>query len=308
MPDWNLVHSFLLVAEHGSLSAAARQSGRSQPTLSRHIRELEEALAISLFDRTAQGLTLSPTGSDLADHARSMAGAADALLLAAHGRSETLAGTVRITASTNMARFTLPAILADLMREEPEIEVELVASDTSENLLLREADIAVRMYRPQQGDVITRHVGSVDVGAYASHLYLQRHGEPATIGELLERDLVGYDRQQMAINGFRRAGYTVDRSAFRFRCDDEDVQWQMVVNGFGIGFTPRHLGDRDPRVKRIFRDVELRRLPVWLTAHAELKTSRRVRRVYDFLADHLQRQLSGWQKKLPPAIQATGGR
>lgn len=293
--DWNLVHSFLLVATHGSLSAAARQSGRSQPTLSRHIRELEEQLGISLFDRTASGLTLSPTGADLADHARNMAQSADALVLAAHGRSEALAGTVRITASVNVARFTLPPILADLMREEPEIEIELVASDSSENLLLREADIALRMYRPSQADVITRHVGSFEVGAYAAPAYLERRGEPLTIEELLTHDLVGYDRQHMSINGFRSAGYTVTRSSFRFRCDDEDVQWRMVVNGFGIGFTPRHLGDREARVKRILTGVTLRRLPLWLTAHAELRTSRRVRRVYDFLADRLKRDLCGDQ-------------
>lgn len=286
--DWNLVHSFLLVATHGSLSAAARQSGRSQPTLSRHIRELEEQLGISLFDRTAHGLTLSPTGADLADHARNMAQSADALLLAAHGRSEALAGTVRITASTNVARFTLPPILADLMREEPEIQIEVVASDSSENLLLREADIALRMYRPDQADVITRHVGSFEIGAYAAPAYLARRGEPQTVEELLTHELVGYDRQLMSINGFRRAGFAVTRNSFRFRCDDEDVQWRMVVSGFGIGFTPRHLGDRESRVKRILSGVRLRRLPLWLTAHAELKTSRRVRRVYDFLAERLQ--------------------
>ena len=186
-----------------------------------------------------------------------------------------------------MAVNVLSPILTALRRAEPEIDIELVASDQTDNLLLREADIAVRMYRPTQADMITRKVGMVEIGAFATREYLARRGHPKAPGDLAEHDLIGYDRSDQIILGFRELGIDVGRDFFSFRCDNQEVTWRMVKAGYGIGFTRLDVGMAEPGVVRLFEDITMPQLPIWLTAHAELKTSARVRRVYDFLATAL---------------------
>ena len=285
--DWSLLQSFIAVAGEGSLSGAARALGGSQPTMGRHIGALEAALAVRLFERTAGGLELTPTGIELLDHARRMAEAANRLSLAAEGRAEAIAGTIRLTASEIVATYILPGILTALRRAEPEIEIELVASDRTENLLQREADIAVRMYRPTQADVFTRKVGDLRVGMFAAEAYVARRGAAQSMEDFHGHDIIGYDRGDENIRGFRAAGLDVGRRFFSFRCDNQVVCWRMVVAGYGIGFNQIAIGEAEPGVKRISIDAELPSLPAWLTAHSELKTSHRVRRVFDFLAEAL---------------------
>lgn len=285
--DWTHLQTFVAVAEQGSLSAAARLLGGSQPTMGRHISALEAELGLRLFERTAGGLELTPSGIDLLEEARRMADAAGRVALAAEGRSESVAGTVRITASEIAATYILPDILTALRAAEPEIDIELVASDRTENLLRREADIAVRMYRPTQGDVYTRKLGELRIGMFAAHDYLARRGMPQSADDLLRHDVIGYDRNDQIIEGFRAAGLDVDRPFFAFRCDNQVVCWRMVVAGYGIGFNQVQIGEAEPRVARLPVDAALPSFPIWLTAHAELKTSRRVRRVFDFLAEAL---------------------
>jgi len=287
--DWTHLQTLVAVAEQGSLSGAARVLGGSQPTMGRHISALETELGVRLFERAAGGLDLTPTGIELLEHAREMGRAANRLSLAAEGRSEEIAGTVRITASDIVATYVLPEILTALHQAEPDIEIELVATDRTENLLQREADIAVRMYRPTQTDVFTRKVGDLKIGMFAAPSYIERRGAPQSIADFPDHDVVGYDRSDLLIQGIRRVGLDVDRRFFKFRCDNQVVVWRMVVAGFGIGFNHIQIGMDEPGVVRLLEDTPLPVLPVWLTAHSELKTSRRVRRVYDFLAEHIGR-------------------
>ncbi len=287
--DWDHMRAFLAAAEHGSLSAAARAVGAQQPTLSRHVSALEAQLGVRLFDRTGEGLRLTDTGADVLVHAQAMQSAADAAALTAAGQSEAIAGVVRITASDIMSMYALPAVLTTLRDAEPAIDVELVSSDRTENLLRREADIAVRMYRPTQNDVITRHVGDISLAIFAATSYLERHGRPQTMADLQHHRVIGYDRDDHIIRGFHDAGLTVTREFFPFRCDDQVVCWQMVVAGYGVGFNQRRTGLATPGVEQILHDAPIPTLPVWLTAHAELRTSRRVRRVFDVLARELRR-------------------
>lgn len=287
--DWTHLQSFIAIAEHGSLSGAARALGGSQPTMGRHVSALESELGVRLFERTVGGLTLTSTGADLLEHANNMDAAANRLALAAEGRSEAIAGTIRITASEIAATYILPDILTALRWAEPEIDVELVASDRTENLLEREADIAVRMYRPTQADVFARKVGEAHIGMFAAHTYLARRGTPEKIEDFRSHDVIGYDRSDQHIQGFRANGLEVDRLFFPFRCDNQVVCWHMVVAGYGIGFNQAQVGDAEPRVKRLDVGAVIPPLPIWLVAHSELKTSRRVRRVFDFFAEHLPR-------------------
>jgi len=289
--DWSHLQSFIAVAEHGSLSAAARARGSSQPTLSRHIAQLEQTIGTRLFDRSTGGVVLTQTGSDLMGHAKTMADAAAKLAILTEGGSQNFAGTVRITASQIVATYLLPPVLTALHLNAPEIEIEVVASDDTNNLLRREADIALRMYRPTQEDVIAQHVGDLTMCAYAAKTYLARKGMPVTVADILNHDLIGYDRSTLITDGLRQFGADVRRDFFKFRSDDQVVCWQMVRAGFGIGFNQQAVGDADPLVEPVFEGMPVGHLPIWLTAHSELRSTPRIRKVYDFLKSALASKL-----------------
>ncbi len=290
--DWSLIQSFLAVAETGSLSAGANLLGRSQPTLGRHIRALEQSLGASLFDRHTRGLSLSDTGAQLLPMARQMHASMNQITLTAAGQSQALDGTVRITASVFVAHHLLPPILAHIRAEEPSIQLDLLPSDTTENLLFREADIAVRMYRPTQLDVVTRHIGDIATGVYAARSYLERAGRPQTVAEILEHDLVGFDRNDLIVQNMQSQGWAISRDDFAVRCDNQANYWELIRAGCGIGFSQIGVGRTDPEVEELKFDLELPRLPIWLAAHQAMRQTPRIRRVWDLLASELGRAIS----------------
>lgn len=285
--DWSLVQSFLAVAETGSLSAAARRLNRSQPTLGRQIKALEDGLGTALFQRHARGLRLTETGAQLLPMAQQMGTAMNAMTLTAAGRSQRLQGTVRIAASVFASHYLLPPILAEIRSAEPEIQLDLLPSDTTENLLFRQADIAVRMYRPTQLDIVTRHVGDLEMGIFAAHSYLARAGRPETALQVLEHDLIGFDRNPLILRGMQAMGLSVTRDDFAVRCDNQATYWQLLRAGCGIGFSLVHVGRDDPLVRQLELGLEIPPLPVWLAAHAAMRQTPRLRRVWNLLADGL---------------------
>lgn len=284
LPDWTLIRSFLAVAEAGSLSGAARTTGVSQPTLGRHIQAIEEALQVALFTRTAQGQALTEAGAALLPSARAMQAAAAALAMTARSRFAGIEGTVRITASRVVSQMILPPVLARLRAEEPGLQIDLVPSDTSENLLFGEADIALRMYRPTQGDLVARHLADLPLGLFAAKAYLDRKGRPTSPAELMRLSFVGQDRMDQIIRAMQALGIDVTRSFFPVRCDDPLTYVELVRAGCGLGGILRAVGDPDPLLERIDLIPGLPSLPVWLTAPPRLRQSPRLRRVWDALA------------------------
>lgn len=287
--DWSLVQSFLAVADTGSLSAAARVLGCSQPTIGRHIQTLEDDLGVELFARHARGFALSDAAAELIPMARQMQSAMQAMRLAAAGQSMQLNGTVRITASVFASHHLLPPILAHVRAKEPAIQLELVPSDTTENLLFREADIAVRMYRPTQLDLVVRHVTDLEIGIFAARSYLDRAGRPQTAEDLLNFDLIGYDRNDLILRTMTEMGWAARREDFAMRCDNQTTYWELVRAGCGIGFSQVNVAHADPAVERLDLGIELPTLPVWLTAHQVMRQTPRLRRVWDLLAMGLSR-------------------
>lgn len=282
--DWTITRSFLAVAETGSLSAAARVLNLSQPTLGRHIAQLEADLNLTLFNRSARGLIQSDAAKALLPHAIAMRDAAARMSLAAAGQEETLSGTVRVTASRVVANYILPAMLAQLRQLEPNIQIELVPSDSSENLLFREADIALRMYRPTQLDVITVHLCDLPLGLYATPSYINQTGMPQTFEDLAALEFVGFDRSDSMIGIMRNLGLRRVREDFALRCDDQIVYWNLVRAGCGIGGMQTVIADADPTVVRVARFITLPALPIWLTAAEALRQTPRIRRVFDHLS------------------------
>lgn len=281
--DWNLVRSFVAVAETGSLSAAARRLAASQPTLGRHVGELEAALGVVLFRRGRRGYALTESGAALYERARQMNEHAAAFQRLAAGSSERIAGTVRIAASEVVSAYVLPPMLERLGEAEPEIEVEVVASNLVENLLRRDADIAIRMVEPTQLDLVARKVADIALTACAATAYLERRGRPHQPEELAAHDLVGFDRGIELIDGFRALGVEIGRHAFRFRTDNQIVYWEAVRAGNGIGFGQKPLVDREALVEPLLPGLRLPVLPMWLAMHRDVRTNPRLRRVADFL-------------------------
>lgn len=285
--DWNLLRSFLAVVEAGSLTQAAQRLSLSQPTLSRQIAALEAAVGAPLFERTARRLKPTAAGLALTEPAQRMRAAVQAAGALLTQQRRGLAGTVRLTASEVVSAYVLPQVLSRLAQRHPEIEVELVASNRIDNLLEREADIAVRMVRPSQGTVITRHIADWPLGLYAHADYLASVDGTVDARRLRRYRWIGQDQDTDLIEGFAAAGLAVDRHFFGLRCDHQIVTVQALCAGLGIGVAlepvARHL-----QLVRVLPQLPAPSLPVWLTAHRELRASRRLRTVFDFLAEALR--------------------
>jgi DNA-binding transcriptional LysR family regulator len=282
--DWRLVQTFLVALDRGSLLGAARQLGTSQPTVGRQIAELEQQLGAVLFERTGRGLKPTELALTLATPARQMAAAALALNQQLHSANDEVAGTVRITASQPVACYLLPDVLAAMRQALPSVQVALVVSNNVSNLLEREADIAIRMVRPDQSSLVAKLIAHVGVSACASRTYLSLHGEPLVPTDLLRHHMVGYDQNDDIIKGFSAMGHTISQSAFGLRTDDMIAYWQAVRAGMGVGFVADYMLDLHTDVVRVLPGLTLPSLPVWLTVHREVRTSARIRAVYDFLA------------------------
>ena len=286
--DWNLVKSFLAVFDAGSLSAASKILKISQPTLGRHIDELELSLGVILFERGRQGAVPTATAFEISDHAREIYQSVQALSLSATGSSKQLHGTVRITASQIVATYLLPTILTKLLHQAPEIEIELVATDKVENLTTREADIALRMINPQKTGLIARKVNEIALGAYAHKDYLAGRDPIEKIDDLKKHQIIGYDHDERIIDGMQQRGLNVERNFFRFRCDNQIACWQALNCAMGVGFAPKFLANQKPTLTPIVENLPLPTLPIWLVTHREVKSNHRIRMVFDFLGKELK--------------------
>lgn len=289
-PGWELYRSFLAVMREQSLSGAARVLGLTQPTVGRHVDGLESALGLALFTRSPAGLQATEGARALLPHAEAMASAAEALQRAATGEAADDSGVVRITASEMIGSEVLPAALSAFRERHPRVIVELVLSNRSEDLLRREADIAVRMVRPTQSALLARKVGVIHLGLHAHPRYLKAHGSPRTLSELEQHPLIGFDRQP-SVRRLDKLGMSVSRELFSLRCDSDLGQYALLRAGAGIGFCQVGLAKRDGLVPVLPGKVGFE-LDTWLAMHRDLKAVRRTRSMFDHLVDALARYIA----------------
>ena len=285
--DWNRARAFLVTAEEGSLSAAARALGMTQPTLGRQVTALEEELGVVLFERVGTGLVLTPGGLDLLDHVRSMGDAATRISLAANGQSQDIEGNICISVSEVLAVFSLPPIIAKLRQQEPKISVEILVTNGVSDLKRREADIAIRNFRPTQLELIAKKIKDVSARLYATPDYLKKIGNPSSPNELDHADFISFDGTGMIINGLNELGLNLSKKNFPILTENYIAHWELVKQGLGIGIMPENVGDAEPLVKQALPELDPIVFPIWLTTHRELNTSKRVRVVYDLLAAEL---------------------
>lgn len=283
--NWGLARSFLAALDSGSLLGASRSLGISQPTIGRHIAELESQLGVVLFERTGRGLLPSEMALRLAESARAMEDGALQLQRKVSSAQNRISGTVRLSASQPSACYLLPPILARMQQALPDIQIELVVSNAVSNLLRREADIALRMVPPAQSTLVAKRIGKMTLGAYAHRDYLRRRGTPTQPVDLLQHSLIGHVQAQNIIQGFAAMGHHVGPEHFALRTDDMIAYWEAVRAGIGIGFFADYVARTDPDVLPILPVLRIAPIPIWLAVHREIRTSPRIRAVFDFLAE-----------------------
>ena len=289
--DWNHARAFLVTAEEGSLSAAARALGMTQPTLGRQVAALEDELGIALFDRVGRGLELTESGDSLLAHVRAMAEAAGSLSLTATGKSQSIEGTIRITASEIYAAYLLPPILPLIRQKAPDLTVEIVAKNDISDLQRREADIALRNAPPEGDTLIARKIAEDYGYLFSTEDYAEKLGDLRDEGNLQRASFIGMEHNDRLISGLNEMGLGVTAQNFPYQTSDHLVHWEMAKQGLGVGIVPVWLGDSTRDMARVDCGLEPIAYPVWLVAHKELQTSRKIRLVFDLLASEVPRLL-----------------
>ena len=285
--DWNQLKAFLETAETGSLSAAARKLGLTQPTLSRQVAAIEQRMGLTLFERVGKAMSLTPIGLNLLEHVRVMGAAAEALGLAATGRSQAVGGVVSVSATDAVAAHLLPPLVRQLRETEPGIAIEVIASNALSDLLRREADIAIRHVKPEQPDLIARLIREATANFYASEDWVKVHGHPRHAQEATHLPFIGSDRSGQFLTYLRQHGLPLSEANFSCYSDLSVANWALVRHGMGIGVMLNDIASDTPGMIRVLDDVPPVRFPIWLVTHRELRTSRRIRVVFEALAQGL---------------------
>lgn len=284
--DWNKAKAFLVTAERGSYSSAAKVLNLTQSTLGRQVQALEEELGVVLFERVGKGIKITPIGLDLIEHVKAMAQGADKLSMAAMGQSEDLEGTVTITASEANSAFLLPPVIKKIRNLAPGIIIEIVAKNDSADLRKREADIAVRNFQPKQPDLIMRQVSDSLGNFYATKEYIESCGPFKTIEDLSKADFISVGDLSAYIEGLKAYGVNLTKESFSVMTESHFVHWSLVKDGLGVGIMPDYIGDKDTSVERVLKSFKGIRFSTWIVSHRELRTNRRIRFVYDQLVEY----------------------
>ena len=282
--DWNHLHAFLQTAERGSLSAAARYMGVTQSTLSRQVSALEIELGVTLFERVGRSVLVTQAGSGLLEYARTMGAAAHDLALEAIGTSKTAEGVVSVTATDTIAAFLLPRAIQRISEMAPGVIIEVIAADAIRDLRRREADIAIRHVRPHEPELIARLLCQKRAHFYASSDWVAKNGHPLSAHDALKHRFIGTDRNGEYLAMLQDYGLQLSESHLSVIADNTVVSWQMVRQGLGIGVTMEEIAALTPSVVRVLDDIAPIMFPIWLVTHRELHTARRIRVVFDLLA------------------------
>lgn len=283
--DWNQARAFLVTAEEGSLSAAARALGLTQPTLSRQVAGLEEALGVTLFERTSRALLLTQSGLELLAHFRMMGEAANNISVAATGQSEAVTGHMLISATNLMATHYLPPVLKKLRKIAPDIQIEIIASNELSDLRRREADIAIRHGRPKDENLFAKRLRDTTAHLFASRQYLDDVGRPKTLADLEKLTFVGFDQPELRLGLMASRGLSLTTANFNFSTSSATLALELVRQGFGIGILPTEIGAACPELENPSLAFEPISIETWLVVHRELKTNRGIRLVFDLLAE-----------------------
>lgn len=286
-PDWNQMRALLTTVEAGSLSAAAKRLGLTQPTLGRQVAALEESLGLAIFERVGRNLVLTEAGQRLVADLRDMGAAAERVALSAAAQSQSVEGVVRITTADIYAGHVLPPLLEKIRREAPGIIVQVLAVGQISDLLRREADIAIRHVRPDQDGLIARRCKDTAAYVYGTPALIETLGRPQTGTELARHDFVGaLENNDDFIAEMQKRGVPLGPDNFRLATQSGMTAWEWVRKGMCLGAMVEAVAHQTPEVEIVVPSIEPIPVPVWLVTHRELHTSRRIRLVFDMLVEH----------------------
>jgi DNA-binding transcriptional LysR family regulator len=292
-PDWTLYRTFLAVVRAGNFTSAAQALGATQPTIGRQIEALESLLGMKLFARSPRGLQPTTEAMQLVPYAEQMAATAAALIRASSGDLEADVGIVRLTTGEYVGVEILPPMLAEFAAAHPGIELELSLSNRNEDILQRDADIAVRMLRPTQKALIARRVGSVAVGLYAHRSYVEARGLPLSPAEITHHRLIGFDRDFHVLQTTGGRAAQLRREDFGLRTDNVAAQIAALRAGMGIAACHVAIAQREPNLVPVLADVFIFEREIWLVMHPDLKDVQRIRLLFDHLANRLTAYAKG---------------
>lgn len=285
--DWNLLRAFRATADNGSLSAAARALGLTQPTLGRQIAALEETLALMLFERDGRRLRLTDAGQELLAHVQDMGRAANRFALTANGQRSDLSGLVRITASDVYSARHLPRVVRKIRMRAPQLIVEVVADDDIRNLMAREADIALRHVRPEQPNLVAKLLADRLGYFYAATSYLEARGRPESLADLQAHDWIAMGPPERMCAYMNDMGVPLTPAQYRVVSENGLVAWEMCKRGLGIAPMDADIGAAEQQLEQVLPEQLKVSFPVWLVTHRELHTNPRIRLVFDLLAEEL---------------------
>lgn len=285
--DWNQARAFLVTAEEGSLSAAARALGLTQPTLSRQVAALEETLGVTLFERISKSLILTEAGTELAEHVRAMGDAANRVSLSASGQSQQIEGMVTISATDIMAAFILPDILKDLREKAPGIDIRIQCTNSLSDLRRREADIAVRHVAPDHPDLHARKMRDTPASVFASRIYLEKFDRKLERKDAADLEFIGFDNSEQLVSHLRALDLPISENNIKISSPSGVVAWEFARQGLGLCVMANEVAAQCPEMTPVFDDLPQISFPIWLVTHSELHTSRRIRTVFDHLAEGL---------------------
>ena len=287
--DWNHIRAFHATATTGSLSAAARHLGLTQPTLSRQVAALEASLGVVLFERVGRKLVLSQIGAQMLERITVMADAVDLIELTASGQVQEISGKVSISATDTYSAYILPAMIERIRQEAPQITIEVVATNELSNLHQRDADIAIRHVAPDRSGLIGQHIRDTEAYFYASNAWLARNGVPSQLSDLTHAGLIALQDTTRFSGYLQDIGIPIVPADFRLVANSPVTAWEMVKRGMGVAPMLQEIADRTPGVTRLLPDMPPISVPIWLVTHVQMQSSPRIRLVQASLAEKLAR-------------------
>jgi DNA-binding transcriptional LysR family regulator len=292
LEDWNLLRSFIAIYETGTLTEAANRLNTTQPSMGRHLRELEAQVNETLFVRLPGKLKPNARADELFEAILPMRLSIRDAENLFFNKAAAVSGVVRVAVAETHAYHVIPTILMPLLDQHSELEIELSVSNQSDNLLRRDADIAVRFFRPSQDDIIAIKVGDTSLGMYAHEDYIKRHGEPTEL-ELSGGHIVsGNDREPLPKTGVLHGAPPKQPIRFRFRTDFVLAREASAMAGHTMSMMFVDIAKTKPQLKRVLADRINLKQEVWLCAHEELKRSPRMRLVWEQLEVSLRARFS----------------
>ena len=281
--DWDDIRFFLAAARTGSLAAASRQLGSHQPTVGRRIDGLEKRLGVRLFQRHAQGLTLTEEGQRIMQAAESMGEAAATLQRTSGFEDIDIRGSVRIAAPSGLAVHVIAAKLPQFHARFPNLDVVLQPSVSSADLTHGEADVAVRLYRPTAGELVVRRTNNMGLGLYGSPTYLQQHGTPQSTADLPQHCFIGYGEQLRHLEESCWLESITKGARYLLRSDDTHTRLAAAESGVGLAVLPHVLVQRSSQLQRVLETEDAPPKTIWLVMHRDLRHMARIRAVLDWL-------------------------